>query len=268
MKRTLFGLILVFLMGCNNADKQVESTAFILDFSSQKKYVYSYSQSSKSEAQFEKDEPFNKTKSYANGNLNIRVKENNLANLSVTNLKANLITFDNDGVAKDTTSNNVPTMVIQNMTQQGTFEDSNHNILFDLIFPLPTKPLKVGETENIPLQIPFNANGSKLFVKGFNAIEYSGIKIIDGKECAVLNGIIDISQIETPEELATNYESSTTGTGTYYFSLLDKYFMRAEIRINMITFSKPKTEESVNDGLYGNMKNSSEIIAQLIEIEE
>ncbi len=268
MKKLLLGLTLVFLASCGNKNKQLESTEFILDFSNQKKYIYSYSQTSLSETQWETDEPSHKTKSDANGDLNIRIKENNLADLSITNLKTNLITLDINGFENDTISNTAQTMVIQNMNQKGAFENNSHNIMFDLIFPLPTKNLKIGETDKIPMQIPFNVNGSKLFVKGFNEIEYSGTKKLNGMECAVLNGKIDISEIEIPEELESTYESTTTGNGTYYYSLKNQYFVGADIKINMATSSNPKSKKSGNNGVFGSMKNSSEIIIRLKEIEE
>jgi len=268
MKKILFGLTLILLAGCGKENKKSDSNEFVLDFNSQKKFIYTYSQTSTSETQWKKNEAFQKTKSDANGQLNIRIKENNLADLSVTNLKTNLITLDDKGVAVDTMSNTTQAMVIQNMNQKGGFENYDHNIMFDLIFPLPTKNLKIGETDKIPMQIPFNVNGSKLYIKGFNEIKYSGTKVLNGTECAVLNGTIDISELEIPEELESLYESKTTGNGTYYFNLKDKYFVGADINIIMATSSSPKTENSENNLVFGTMKNSTEITIRLKEIEK
>lgn len=268
MNKILFGLSLLILTGCVNSDNKSEIAEFTLDFSKPKKYIYSFSQTSTSKTKWKKNDQFDKTKSVADGNLNIRIKENNLADLSVTDLETSLIIYDKKGKEIDTISNTAPVMVIQNMNQNGTFENNEHNFMFDLIFPLPTKNIKLGESDKIPMQIPFNVNGSKLFIKGHNTLRYNGIETIDGKQCAVLIGEIDISKIEIPEELESTHKSSTTGNGTYYFDLANKYFVGSDIEVKMTTASEKKNEKSKNDISFGNTNSESKIEIRLIKIEE
>lgn len=266
MKKIVFGLALVFLTSCGNKNKESESTTFILDFSDQKTYIYKYSETTSFEDQLNNDEPSFKSMSESNGNLNLRIKENNLADLSLTILKTNLKLFDQNGVVKDTISNDSIAMVLQNMDQKGTFENNSHDIMFDLIFSLPRKDLKIGETDKIPMQIPFDVDGSKLFVRGFSEIEYSGTEIIDGMECALLKGKIDISEIEIPEEMESTHEITATGKGTYYYNVEDQYVVGVEISIDMTRSMNLKNPKN-NKG-FVRSKGSSEIIIRLQEIEE
>lgn len=266
MKKIVFGLALVFLTSCGNKNKESESTTFILDFSDQKTYIYKYSETTSFEDQLNNDEPSFKSMSESNGNLNLRIKENNLADLSLTILKTNLKLFDQNGVVKDTISNDSIAMVLQNMDQKGTFENNSHDIMFDLIFSLPRKDLKIGETDKIPMQIPFDVDGSKLFVRGFSEIEYSGTEIIDGMECALLKGKIDISEIEIQEEMESTHEITATGKGTYYYNVEDQYLVGVEISIDMTRSMNLKNPKN-NKG-FVRSKGSSEIIIRLQEIEE
>jgi hypothetical protein len=267
MRKTLFGLILVILSSCGNQNSKSEQTEFTWDFSKQKKYIYSYSQTVMSENKMDKDQPANKANIIGNGNLNVRVKENNLADLSLTNLKMDMIMLDENGIAKDTISNSASTSVIQDMKPNGTFGTNNHNIIFDLIFPLPSKNLKIGEKDKIPMQMPFNANGSSLLIKGFNTLEFIGIESFDGKECAVLKGEIDISNLEIPEELDGIYKGSSLGNGTYYFDLKNRSFVGADIQMTMIIMMDTETDKT-DMGMYGNMKSENEFKIRLEKIEE
>jgi hypothetical protein len=178
-----------------------------------------------------------------------------------------MIILDENGIAKDTMSNTTPTSVILDMKPNGTFGTDNHNIIFDLIFPLPSKKLKIGEQDKIPLQMPFNVNGSSLFVKGFNTLEFVGMENIEENECAVLKGKIDISNLEIPEELNGIYKSSSIGNGTYYFDLKNQYFVGADIQLTMTAMMDTETNENNNKGMYANIKSENVFKIRLEKIE-
>ncbi|QBA64538.1 hypothetical protein [Muriicola soli] len=267
MKKLVLCLTLLLLASCGSENKQSESTEFVLDFSDQKNYVYSYTLSSLSETQRNGDESPNKVKSETNGDLNIEVKKNNVADLSLNNHKTILTTFDKNGVKNDMVTNTAQTIVIQNLNQKGRFENNPKDMMFELIFALPISELKIGETEKIPMQIPYDIDGSKYFVKGFNEIEYTGKKMIDGMECAVLNGQIDISELDIPEELASSHEITSKGKGTYYYNLKDQYFVSAEISINMSMSMSLKTDDPEN-APFTNSQNSNQLKIRLKEIVE
>lgn len=268
MKKILFGFLIVILASCGNQNDKSVQTEFTWDFSKQKKYIYSYSQIVSSDIQMEKNEGITNTKSIGNGDLNVRVKQNNLADISLTNLKMDMIRFDENGIANDTMSNTAPTMVIQNMKSNGTFDRDNHNIIFDYMFALPTKNLIVGEKEKIPMKMPFNANGANLTVKGFNSLEFVGMENFEGKECAVLKGKIKVSDLEIPEELDGTYKSSSIGNGTYYFDLKDRYFVGADIKVTMTIMMDTETDKPDDMGMFGNMVSDNEFKIRFKSIEE
>ena len=81
----------------------------------------------------DKDRPAYKTLINGKGYLNVRVKENNLADLSLTDLEIDMIMFNEDGTPKDTISNKSPATVIQDMKPNGSFSDPNSNVMFVLV---------------------------------------------------------------------------------------------------------------------------------------
>lgn len=267
--KKIFGLALVILIGCANQNNKSEQKTFVWDFSKKKNYIYSYSQTVASESKIGKDQPVNKSRIIGNGNLNVRVKENNLADLSLTNLKMDMIMFNENGIPEDTISNTAPASVIKDMKPNGTFEADNRNIIFDLVFPLPSKKLKVGEQDKIPMRMPFSVNGLSLFMKGYHTLEFVGMENIDGKKCAVLKGKIDISNLEIPEGLNGTCKGSSIGNGKYYFDLENQYFVGADIQLTMATTMELEPQKDSNMGImYTSMKSENEFKIRLEKIEE
>ncbi len=274
MRKTILGLTILILISCGNSCKtsaQISTTDkndFVWDFSQPKKYVYTYWQEAVGTNILDKDMPADKSKIIGNGLLNVRVKDNNMADLSLTDLKMDMIMFDDNGKPNDSTSNTMPASVIQDMKPNSTFGNNNHNLIFDLIFPLPSKKLKVGEKDKIPMQMPFNANGSSLSVKGFNTLEFVGMETFDGKKVAVLKGDIDISRLEIPEELNGNYKSSSIGKGTYYFDLKNQYFVGADIQLTMKFLIDTETDEENDMGMFADIQNDNRFKIRLEKIEQ
>lgn len=274
MRKTLFVSTILILISCgisnNNSDQNSTNNEndFVWDFSQPKKYIYTYWQEVDLTNNMDKDMPADKSKIIGNGFLNVRVKENNLADLSLTDLKTDMILFDDNGKVKDTMSNTVPALVIQDMKPNSTFGNDNHNLIFDLIFPLPTKKLKIGEKDKIPMETPFNANGSILSVKGFNTLEFIRMKIFEGKEVAVLKGNIDISDLEIPEELSGTYKSSSIGKGTYYFDLKNQYFIGADIQMTLKFMMDTETDEKDDMGMFADMQSDNKFKIRLEKIEK
>ena len=87
------------------------------------------------------------------------------------------------------------------------------------------------------------------------------------KECAVLKGKIDISNLEIPEELNGIYKSSSTGNGTYYFDLKNQYFVGADIQLKMTVMMDTETDND-DMGMYANMISENEFKIRLEKIEE
>ena len=274
MNKILLGLSILILSSCGNGNSQSSETSntsqsqFEWDFSKKRKFIYSFSQTVNGENKMDKDRPAEKTYMTGVGHLNLRVKENNLADLSLTDVEMNMIMFNEDGTPRDTMTQKAPTNVVQDMKPDGSFGDSNTDILFDMLFPLPNKKLEKGDSDEVPMQMPFNANGSRLFSKGQNTLTFTGYEEIEGRNCAVLKGEIDISKLDVPDELKGEYECSTTGNATYYFDLENGFYVGADIQMVMDVMMDSESENEEDFGMYMKMKSNNVYKIRLEKIEE
>ena len=274
MKNILLGLSILILASCGNGNTKSTETEnlneyqFKWNFSKKRKFIYSFSQIVNGENKMDKDRPADKTYMTGLGHLNVRVKENNLADLSLTDIEMKMIMFNEDGTPRDTMTQKAPANVVQDMKPNGSFGDSNTDILFDMLFPLPNKSLEKGDSDEIPMKMPFNANGSRLFSKGQNTLTFIGYEDIEGRNCAVLKGVIDISQLDVPEELNGEYGCSTTGNATYYFDLENRFYVGADIHMIMNVMMDSESENEDDFGMYMKMKSDNVYKIRLKKIEE
>lgn len=274
MKKILLGLSILIFASCGNGNPKSTKTEnsnesqFQWDFSKQRKFIYSFSQTVNGENQMDKDRPVEKTYMTGIGYLNVRVKENNLADLSLTDIDMQMIMFNEDGTPRDTMTQKAPPNVVQGMKPNGSFGDSNTDLLFKMLFPLPNKTLEKGDSDEIPMQMPFNANGSRLFAKGQNTMTFVGFEKIEGRNCAVLKGVIDISKLDVPEELKGEYGCSTTGNATYYFDLENGYYVGADIKMVMNVMMDTETENEDDFGMYMKMTSDNNYKIRLEKTEE
>ena len=136
MKKLLFVLIVLIIKGCSNQNESTSTqeipSQFKWDFSKKKKFIYSYSQIVNGTSKMGTSNITNKSQLSGNGYLNVSVKENNLADLSLSDIKMDITTFNKNGTPIDTNTQNAPATVIQNMKSDGSFTDSNTNVLFQI----------------------------------------------------------------------------------------------------------------------------------------
>jgi hypothetical protein len=264
MKKILLGLSILVLSSYGNTKST--NTEFKWDFSEQKTFIYSYSQTINGENNMNKDRPTTKTYTSALGQLKVKVKENELADLVLSDMEIMTIIFNEDGSPKDTMKHKAPASVVQDMKPNGSFDDSNTDISCKWFFPLPNNDIEIGESDEIQMQIPFNANGSRLFAKGQNTLTLKGYEDIEGRNCTVLTGVIDVSKLDIPEELEGEYSCSTTGNATYYFDLENGCYVGADIHVVMEVMMDTETENQDSFGMY--MKSDNVFKIRLEKIEE
>lgn len=274
MKKILFGLSIMVLVSCGNENARLTDvdrstkSQFQWDFGKPKKIIYSFSQTVNGENKMAKDDPAEKNHMVASGHLNVRVKENNLADLSLTDINMTLIDFEEDGTPVDTITQEVPPNVVQDMKSDGSFDHSISDLQFGILFPLPKKSLEKGESDHYPMKMPFNIKGSHLFAKGQINLTFTGYKEMEGRNCVTLEGDIDISELNVPEELKGEYKCSTTGNGTYYFDLVNGYYVGADIQLTMHVMMNTATDNDDEFGSYIEMKSDNVYKIRLEKIEE
>ncbi len=264
MNKIILGLTALFLTNCGNQYSESSKNQFLWDFSEERTIIYSFIQigeitnksSIKNRTEFISVE--------AIGHIKVDVNENNLADLSLMDLEMKMITYNASGNSKDTVEMSPTPSMVKGMKPNGNFVDQKHDLVFDLLFPLPTKKLAQNESDEVKMQIPFNVEGSQHFVNGQNTITFKGYEEVEGRKCAILEGVIDVSELDTTSELDEGYNCSMTGTGMYYFDLNNGHYVGADINIIMVTMFKNNSDFET----FSEMTNKDSYKIRLEKIDE
>lgn len=142
----------------------------------------------------------------------------------------------------------MPPFVVQGMKEDGSgsFGNSSQDMLLKMLFPLPPKSIKVGESIDVPAQMPFNAMGSMLQVTGRSRITLTRYVKIGDKTCVQLDVDTDISKLKVPAELKGEYKCSTKGTSVFYFDIANRSFVSGTIAMIMqFTIDAPMPQMNI-----------------------
>ncbi len=170
----------------------------------------------------------------AKGSLLIRSQGDRTAEFVLKDMKMS-IKMDTGEDEPKTMEQQMPPFVVQGMKEDGSgsFGNTSQDLLLKMLFPLPPKSLKVGESVDVPAQMPFNAMGSVLNVTGQSRITLTQYVTIDGRTCAQLDVDTDISTLKVPTELEGEYKCSIKGTSVFYFDVADRSFVSGTIALIM-----------------------------------
>ena len=162
----------------------------------------------------------------AKGLLLIKSQGDSTAILVLKNLKMSMGMDINESESK-TMEQQMPPIVVQGMKEDGScpFGNSDQELFLKMLFPLPEKALKVGESVDMPAQMLFNAMGSVLQVTGRSRITLTRYVEIDDSICAELNVDTDISKLDVPTEMIGEYKASAKGTSVFYFDISNRAFV-------------------------------------------
>lgn len=248
MKNIIFALVLCLLsISCGKQDeekpapvsltqpkpgKYPEAKApeiapdFRWNFSYKKTYIYSWEQENEQET----DMGAGKQKYSASGNgiLQIKSHGDNTADIILKDIKLKMV-FDETAGGKSEPVEQTPTpVVIQGVKDDGTgsIGSSEQEAFLKLLFPLPNKSLKAGESVDMPAQMPFN---SSMQVKGKSHITLVRYVNIGSRTCAQLEADIDISELKVPKELKGEYSCSVRAKSVFYFDVLNRCFVNGTI---------------------------------------
>ena len=170
----------------------------------------------------------------AKGMLLIKSEGDGTAELVLKDV-AMIMKMDMGEGAPKTMEQKMPPVVMQGMKEDGSgpFGGSQQDMLLKVLFPLPTKSLKVGDWCDVPAQMPFNAMGSVLEVKGRSRITLTRYVKIGNRTCAQLDVDTDVSELKVPSELKGEYKCSEKGTSVFYFDVANRSFVSGTIAIIM-----------------------------------
>lgn len=125
----------------------------------------------------------------------------------------------------------VTQQVLQGMTEDSKIPgaEASQGLYLQMLFPLATEALEVGQSSRIETRMPFNAMGSLLWVRGAMTVTLSGFVAVEGHRCARLDVDVDLSDIDVPDEVPMAAECSVTGRGVFYFNLDEGCFQEGEL---------------------------------------
>jgi hypothetical protein len=166
----------------------------------------------------------------AKGMLLVKSQGDGTANLVLKDMKISL-NMDLGEEEPRTMEQQSPPLVVQGMKEDGSapFGNSSQDMFLKVLFPLPPKALEVGESVDVPAQMPFNAMGSVLQVTGRSRITLTQYVTIGDRTCAQLDVDTDISHLDVPKELEGEYTCSSKGTSVFYFDVASRSFVLGTI---------------------------------------
>ncbi len=206
------------------------------DFSDNRVYRYDYEQ--KVVARFAGDLPHDSSKgesvgTSSKGTLFVKGQADRTARLVLQDVETTMeIESEKEG-QPTTMAYTAPLFVLQGMKEDGTLKtrDARQEMFVKLLFPLPPKALKVGESLNVASELPFDAMGSRLMATGRLRISLTDYVRIGRRTCAQLETDIDISRVDVPPELQGKYACFARGASVTYFDIEDRCFVSGRLAL-------------------------------------
>jgi hypothetical protein len=210
---------------------------FAWDFSKQQVFAYAFDQQVKNEADMGmpiKGAPKH-TKQTLSGQGNLLVKSGGIrtATLVLDDLQVRM-TADM-GQGPKTMQQKAPPTTIQGMKEDGSAAtgDSSQAMLIRLLFPLPSRPVKVGESAEAPIEMSFNASGKTLPVKGRSRTTLAGYVRIGERTCARFDSEIKISELDVPSGMPGEYRCEAKGRSVSFFDVKARCFVSGAVALLM-----------------------------------
>ena len=184
------------------------------------------------------------------GVLSVKSQGDGTATIVLSDLKTSMrISIDKSDAPK-TMEQAGPAVVVPEVKEDGTgsFGDTSQDMMLKLLFSLPTKALKVGESVDVPAQLPFNAMGSQLQAKGRSRITLTRYVLVANHRCAQLDIDIDISDLKVPSELEGHYSCSAKGSAVFFFDINNRCFVSGSTALMMqFSIDAPMPKMNVQD---------------------
>jgi hypothetical protein len=260
-------LLIISIIGCVNQnsqtnsskDKEVKKEKFVWGFNSKNIYTYSFEQVTNSINLWGDDiRDIDTSRVIGTGELKVKSKGNDKADF-VLNLR-----IEHDAFKE---VNPPQTMVIPDIDTNGQFDSKRRNsvVMFELIFPLPSKDLKIGESEKLNLEIPFNLMGSPLYVKGYNELKY--LKDTS-PNTALIKSEFKIDELDVPKEIKGEFMCSFIGNAEIEFNYKEKHFKSSQVDFQIKMKSKVDTGENAMGKVNMDMSSTNKYDIKFIEIEK
>jgi hypothetical protein len=189
------------------------------DFSDGSEYIYDLRQTSDTASVFPGDEPEEPKRVIVVATMEFKAQADHVAKIVFTQNDTIVEGMPEDENAKKRLKGRP--MVVPGLKEDGTMPSAQNqqSTLFRLLFPLPPEPLGVGQTATIPFQFPVNVFGSPLSADGRVNLTLTGLVYVRGKTCAQVDYVVEVDEVELPEEIETEFNFAMSGIGRYFFDI-------------------------------------------------
>ncbi len=126
----------------------------------------------------------------------------------------------------------LPDMFVRGLKPNGTIDgeiSEAMQLFYTGILPIPTQDLKVGESIKIPAQMPMNAFGSQIMLKGYQTLTLKSIE----ENMYKFESDILINEYDIPKDVQQKHQHEVKGFGTYIFDTKNGYFTKAEVELKI-----------------------------------
>jgi hypothetical protein len=131
----------------------------------------------------------------------------------------------------------VPPLVTPGVKEDGsvTGGGDSASAFLTLLFPLPRRPLAIGESDEVPFSVPFNTAGTTLSLRGNAKVTFTGLVAVGDRTCAAVAVVVEASRLDVPPEVRGIHEGSVKGTANYCFDLAERAFVKGTYAYAMST---------------------------------
>jgi hypothetical protein len=241
ISRICFALSFILLMSCSDSENE---RAIRWKFQNFEKLTYNFTQKTEINPMGGIFSAFGITNT-ATGKLTITPTSNEKADLVLKDL--------NMGEMGDLLTQNlkkeggqIPDMFVRGLKSDGTIDgeiSEAMQLFYTGILPIPTQDLKVGESIKIPAQMPMNAFGSQIMVKGYQTLTLKSIE----ENLYIFENDILINEYDIPKDVQQEHQHEIKGKGEYIFDIEKGYFTKAEVELKIKMKISDLQKNSVNN---------------------
>lgn len=233
------------------------------NFNDYTKLTYQYNQTMSTNVEFFP----NTQKMLMTANLIVSIKNKEFADVIFTDIKQITLSADSLGVYKANDTIEMPNQILfQDLKADGEIDgdiQQSNAMLARTLFPITNKEMKIGETVDLKMSMPFNMMGSSLNVKGFNRVKYTNSN--NGIEN--LKTTIDVSDYTIPEEIKQDYICYLKGKSDFHFDSDKGIFRNGTINLNMAMGINVADSTSTEKDIKMMLDMATEINIKLIKSE-
>jgi hypothetical protein len=157
------------------------------------------------------------------------------ASLSGKNAEAMLRNEGPKGASVRPQTIKVPDLSLKGLKEDGSWESDQlrRGLIFDVVFPLPSKLLGVGETAKSQSRYQIDVSGVGIWVTSEKDITLTRYVQIGKRVCAQLDVAIKIFSDDTPDvKESERSRLSAQGVGLYYFDVSARKFIFSAIALD------------------------------------